>query len=327
MEPSCVPHSARYPRSFLARTLPEYAVMVMPLQTPLPTSDAFSGERARFAELTGGRYVVTGELGRGGMSRVLLAYDRLTRRQVALKVLGDEAGETVEGRERFRREALIAADLKHPNVVECHGFIRRGGQTVAVMEYIPGVPLSERLDSEGTLGVDTVLGILVPLADALAHIHRNGVVHRDIKPANILLREEDQHPFLTDFGIATLRTSEHSRSEVAKKFGTPEYMSPEQALGAWDADHRSDIYSLGLVGYRALSGRLPFTGTSPLAQAAQRAALDAPSVGIAAPHVPRHLVRVIDRCLERNPRRRWKDAASLRDALRRTGGWFSYFNR
>lgn len=272
-------------------------------------------DRDRVAVLTNGRYSVMGELGRGGMSRVLLGWDRVARRKVALKLQDDQSGASVEGRERFRREAMIASRIEHPNVVACDEFIQRGTSTLAVMRFIPGDSLERRLTDQPWTNARSLLEILIPLADALACIHAHGVIHRDIKPANILLRAGDDSPFVIDFGIATLRTSEQSRSEVARKFGTPEYMSPEQALGVWDADHRSDIYSLGLVAYRALTGRLPFPGASPLAQAAQRAALDVPALRSQAPQVSPRLASVIDRCLARDPRKRWRDAASLREAL------------
>lgn len=272
-------------------------------------------DRHRVAVMTDGRYSVLGELGHGGMSRVLLGWDRLVRRKVALKLLDEESGATVEGRERFRREASIASRIHHPHVVSCEEFIQRGPATLAVMAFIPGTTLEARLTDRPWSNPTTLIEILAPVADALGCIHSHGVIHRDIKPANILLRVGDAFPFLTDFGIATLRTSEQSRSEVARKFGTPEYMSPEQALGLWDADHRSDIYSLGLVAYRALTGRLPFAGASPLAQAAQRAALDVPPIRQENPQIPRRLAAVIDRCLARDPRKRWRDAACLRDEL------------
>jgi serine/threonine protein kinase len=289
--------------------------MALPFPTPLPTPDEVSAARARVAELTGGRYVITGELGRGGMSSVFLGWDNVGRRQVALKVLADDASGTVEGRERFRREAMIAERIDHPNIVACDGFLQQGRTTVAIMRYVPGKSLEQRLKAGKWEDRAQLVAILVALSDALVCIHRRGVVHRDIKPANIILRRADDWPFLTDFGIATLATSEQSRSEVARKFGTPDYMSPEQALGAWDADHRSDIYSLGLVAYRALAGRLPFSGGTPLAQAAQRAALDPPPLATLAPEVPRRLATIIDRCIEREPRKRWRDAASLHAAL------------
>ena len=299
--------------------------MALPFKTPLPHPDELSAARARVARLTGGRYVITGELGRGGMSRVFLGWDNVGRRQVALKVLADDASETIEGRERFRREARITSGIEHPHIVACDGFIQQGRTTIAVLRYVAGKSLEHRLRGGRWQDAPQLVSILASLADALDCIHQRGVVHRDIKPANILLRPADDWPFLTDFGIATLATSEHSRSEVARKFGTPEYMSPEQALGAWDADHRSDIYSLGLVAFRALAGRLPFEGATPLAQAAQRAALEPPPLRRLAPDVPVRLAQVIDRCIAREPRRRWRDAAALREnllALSRPAGMF-----
>jgi serine/threonine-protein kinase len=318
-----------------AFTRPQFSpetAMAMPFMTPLPTADEISAARARIAELTAGRYVVTRELGRGGMSRVFLGWDRSHRRQVALKLLAEEASGTIEGRERFRREALIAGRFDHPHIVACEEFIQQGRTTMAVMRYVPGQSLDHRLRMGVWRDQDQLLAILIALSGALAYVHRHGVVHRDIKPANVLLRRADDRPFLTDFGIATLATSEHSRSEVAKKFGTPEYMSPEQALGEWDADHRSDIYSLGLVAYRALAGRLPFSGATPLALAAQRAALDPPPLTVIAPQVSRRLAAIIDRCIRREPEKRWRDAATLEanliaaarpsGLLERVRGWF-----
>ena len=278
-----------------------------------------AGTRELVARVSGGRYEVKEELGRGGMSRVFLGVDHFRGRQAAFKVLAEGLHASIEDRERFRREALIAGRLAHPNIVPCDDFILRSEATIAVMRYVPGESLAARLTRQAPMDPAELLRILIPVADALVAVHRQGVVHRDVKPANILLRQGDDHPFLTDFGIATLATSEHSRSEVTRKFGTPEYMSPEQALGAWDADHRSDIYSLGMLAYHLLAGRLPYQGTSPLAQTAQRATLDAPPLRVLAPQVPDRLARVIDRCLRRDPRRRWRTAAALRGALRRAG--------
>jgi serine/threonine protein kinase len=280
-------------------------------------AEGLAGEQRRVFGLTDGRYEVISEIGRGGMSRVYLGWDHVSRRKVALKVLAGPADATVEGRERFRREALMAAQFDHPNIVPCDEFVHQRSLTMAVMRYVPGVSLAQRMAAGPRPDVGTIVAILVPLADALASVHRRGVIHRDVKPANILLRDSDGKPFLTDFGIATLSTSEQSRSEVARKFGTPEYMSPEQAIGAWDADHRSDIYSLGLVAYHALAGRLPFRGESALAQAAQRSALDVPTLRDRAPQVPLRLAAVIDRCLARDPRHRWRDAEALGRALLR----------
>lgn len=265
--------------------------------------------------LTGDRYEVDRVIARGGMSVVLLAFDRLESRQVALKLLDPKQGASIENRERFRREALISARLAHPHIVPCHDFHYRDNLAMAVMRYIPGGSLADLLPEGRRLPVDEVVRIAIAIADALAHTHAAGVVHRDVKPANILLHEDRGWPFLTDFGIATLRTSEHSRSEVGKGFGTPAFMSPEQALGHWDADFRTDIYSLGLVAYRALAGRLPFRAESAISLAAQRTVRDAPPLRSLAPEVPERLAAIIDRCLARDPKRRWRSSAALRAAL------------
>jgi len=280
-------------------------------------------ERRRLEAVTAGRYEIQSEIGRGGMSRVFRAWDPRGRRLVAIKLLAAGLSLSVEHRERFRREASIAGRLAHPHILACYDFVRSGDVVFAVMPYVAGSSLAERLAGGVRLAPSAVTALLIPLADALACAHASGVVHRDVKPANILLREDDGQPLLTDFGIATLLTSEHSRGEVAKRFGTPEFMSPEQALGAWDADHRSDIYSLGLIAFLALVGRMPFAGGSPLAQTAQRAVLEAPPLRRAAPDVPVRLAAVVDRCLARNPKQRWRSAAALRRALARsaTAGW------
>ncbi len=276
-------------------------------------------EHHRLAAVTAGRYEIQAEIGRGGMSRVFRAWDLRGRRLVAIKLLAAGLSVSVEHRERFRREASITSRLAHPNILACYDFVRSGDVVFAVMPYVAGSSLAERLATGAPLAPAAVTALLIPLADALACAHASGVIHRDVKPANILLRAADGRPFLTDFGIATLRTSEHSRGEVTRRFGTPEFMSPEQALGAWDADHRGDIYSLGLIAFLALAGRMPFPGGSPLAHAAQRTVLEAPSLRRVAPAVPGRLAAVVDRCLAREPNGRWRSAAALRGALERAG--------
>ena len=266
-------------------------------------------------QATAGRYEVIREIAQGGMGYVLLAWDRVARQDVALKILGPGPSASVEGRERFRREALITAKADHPNIVPCTEFITQGNHAVAVMPYVPGDSLADRLHGR-PLDPEVVLPILIPIADALAHVHRLGIVHRDVKPANILLQAGDDKPFLTDFGIATLRTSDYSRWEATQRLGTPEYMSPEQALGAWDSDHRSDIYSLGLVAYAALAGALPFRGGA-LALVAQRATFEVPPLRRSNPAVPKALGEIVDRCVAQDPRRRWRDATALHRALTR----------
>jgi serine/threonine-protein kinase len=299
------------------------------MTSALAIEDAVSvdADRRWIAAATAGRFEVRRELGRGGMSRVLLAWDRVNGRDVALKVLAPGPAASLEGRERFRREALITAAANHPHIVPCFEFVCRGGRAMAVMRYVPGSSLADRLAGGVPIDARTLLAILIPITDALAHVHARGVIHRDVKPANILLHADDDWPFLSDFGVATLRTSEHSCWEATQRMGTPEYMSPEQALGAWNADHRSDIYSLGLVAYVALTGSLPFRG-SALALVAQRTALDVPPLSTRR-DVPARLAAIVDRCLARDPRARWRNAAALRRALTRVArprfwdGWLS----
>lgn len=291
------------------------AAPLIALAEPSQLEPQLPDSARRIAAATRQRYAIEREIGRGGMSRLYLAWDRQASRQVAVKLLLQGPHTSLADRERFRREALIAARLEHPHIVPCHEFVCVDGLALAVMRYVPGESLADALARGRRFDPSEVVALLAPIADALAHAHRDGVIHRDVKPANILLHGDDGWPFLTDFGIATLRTSEQSRSESAKAFGTPEFMSPEQAAGAWDADHRGDLYSLGLVAYLLLAGRLPFRGTNALALAAQRVALEPPALGAVAPDVPPRLARVVDRCLERDPRRRWRDAATLRRAL------------
>jgi eukaryotic-like serine/threonine-protein kinase len=278
------------------------AVSVRVPTPPVPDRVAAEGAARCFGE----RYEIVRELGRGGMGQVWLARDHVVGRDVALKVLEAVLSRSVEHRERFRREALIAARFPHPHVVQCYEWHCDRTAAVAVMRYVRGVTLADRLRG-APLPPRDVCGILAPIADALAHLHKHGVVHRDLKPENILLQSEDGRPFLTDFGIATLLTSEQSRAEVVRRYGTPDFMAPEQLVGDWDSDHRSDIYSLGLVGFNALAGRLP----------TPRGLVDAPPLRQVAPDVPAALGRIIDRCLARDPRRRWPNAAALRDALAR----------
>ncbi len=289
------------------------------LTDPQPMSPAAELERwgAGVARLTGGRYEVRRLIARGGMSVVLLGWDLHEGRHVALKLLDPAEGQSLENRERFRREARIARDLAHPHVVPCYGSFHQDGLTLTVLRFIPGQSLADRLERVERLAVRSALNLLIPVVDALAHVHQRGVIHRDVKPANILLHQDDDWVFLTDFGVATLRTSEHSRSEVAKGFGTPAYMAPEQVLARWDADARTDIYSLGLVAYQALAGRLPFVSETTMGSAVQRTVWDAPPLRQFAPEVPERLAAIIDRCLAREPGRRWRSMAELRRALER----------
>lgn len=284
--------------------------------TPLPITGP-ARERQLLEGTLAGRFKIRRLVGRGGMSSVYLGWDHALERKVAIKVLAPEFEQQVEDRERFRREARIAGTLFHPNIVPVYASEKQNGLTFVVMHYVAGPSLAARLESVGALPADEAIDILCSVADALGAVHRIGVVHRDVKPDNILLEEATGRPMLTDFGVATVATSEHSRSEVAKALGTPHYMSPEHALGEQACDGRSDIYSLGVVAFRMLTGRLPFTGSSAQGIVAQHVALEAPPVRHYAPHVSEEVSAVIDRCLAKDPAQRWPDTDAFVHALRK----------
>jgi serine/threonine-protein kinase len=262
----------------------------------------------------GQQYEIMRSLGHGGMGAVYLARERALERLVAIKVLRPDLADAAEGRERFRREARTVARLSHPGILPLHTFGTVGDLWYFVMGYVRGVSLAERLRVEGRLPVEEAQRILSELADALDCAHRHGVVHRDIKPANILIDEESGAAVLADFGIARMEGADDSLTFTGMVIGTPDYMSPEQALGTREVDERSDIYSLGVVGYAMLAGRASVTAT------AGRPRGTLPPLREVVPAVPAELAAVIMRCLERDPAARWPNARALKLALLRACG-------
>lgn len=201
-------------------------------------------------------------LGIGGMGAVILANERALDRLVAIKVLhGDKSGDA-ESRERFRREARAAARLTHPNIVPLLTFGEVDGELYYVMGYVEGETLASRLERVGRIAPDEARARLTEIADALAYAHAAGIVHRDLKPENILIETASGRAVLTDFGIARDVLRDPSLTSTGVIVGTPHYMSPEQASGERVIDGRSDLYSLGVIGYRMLSGTLPFGGAN-----------------------------------------------------------------
>ncbi len=278
--------------------------------------EALTHGRDQLDRVLGPRYKVVGLLGSGAMSSVYLAWEFALQRRVAIKVLSPAFERHLEDRERFRREARIAANLAHHHIVPVLGYDQRGGVTYFVMPYVSGESLARRLERDGRLTPAEACRILADLADALEVVHRAGVIHRDVKPDNVLLDGATGAAMLTDFGVATLLTSDHSRSEVSKAFGTPHYMSPEHALGEIDSDGRSDLYALGVLGYQMLTGRLPFRGASARDVVAQHVAVDATPIDRLTPGVPAAVATVIARCLAKHPADRWPTAQALVAALR-----------
>lgn len=264
-------------------------------------------------------YQVVRELGRGGMGVVFLVRDVLLHRLLAIKVLRDELSSCPEQRERFRREARMTARLCDRGIVAVHGFGEESDLAYIVMEYVRGEPLSRQLLRDGQthpLPAEEARRILIALAETLDHAHSRGVVHRDLKPDNVILEHGTGRPILTDFGVAFSMSADPIRSESARAFGTPQFMSPEQALGELDLDGRSDVYSLGVLGFLMLTGKLPFSATH-FRELASKHLVEVPvSARKLAPSVPSDLASSIAKCLAKDPTDRFSSAGSLAEALR-----------
>jgi serine/threonine-protein kinase len=265
----------------------------------------------------GQQYEIVRQLGRGGMGAVYLARERALERFVAIKVLRPDLADAHEARERFRREARIAAHLSHQGILPLHTFGEVAGLWYFVMGYVRGVTLAERLRAEGRLPSGEAHRILGELADALECAHRNGIIHRDIKPSNILLDEDSGRAILADFGVSKIQGGTDRLTVTGVVVGTPGYMSPEQALGSPDVDERSDIYSLGAVGYMMLAGCEPFEGVQAVDLAQWRIEHDPAPLLSVAPSVPKELAAVVMRSMARARDDRWPDARSFKDAIAR----------
>jgi predicted Ser/Thr protein kinase len=261
-----------------------------------------------------GEYSLQRELGRGGMGVVYLARDVQLDRDVAIKVLPAHLARDATARERFLREARMAAGLSHPNIVPIHRVGEAGGFVFFVMSYVEGETLGERLRARGPLPPADAMRILREVAWALAYAHGRGIVHRDVKPDNILLEAATGRALVTDFGIAHGGQAPGSVTDPGKIAGTAHFMSPEQAANE-PIDGRSDIYALGVVGYLALSGRLPFEASNVPALILRQATESPPTVTRAAPGLPPALAAAIDRCLAPNPDDRFADGEALAAAL------------
>jgi predicted permease len=279
-------------------------------------------DRDALNEQLGGAYHIVRELGRGAFATVYLARERVLHRLVAIKVLHLERAVSDEERERFMREARTAAHLDHPGIVPILAFGETPTTMYMVMRYIDGESLADRLKRDKRLSPEEARRLFLDLASALAHAHRQGVVHRDIKPENVLLAHGEggeTHARLLDFGVAAFQTRDLGMSASREMWGTPTFMSPEQALGEVDLDARSDIYSLGVLGYVMLAGRDPFASTSPLERLKQQQRGPAIPLARAAPGAPAGLVAAIERCLVYEPQERWRRATDLYAVLEALG--------
>ena len=266
-----------------------------------------------FQQALAGEYSLERELGRGGMGIVYLAREVQLDRLVAIKVLPEALAERSDVRERFMREARMAASLSHPHIVPIYRVGEANGFVFFAMAYVNGETLGERLRSRGPLPPAVATRLFREVAWALSYAHGRGIVHRDIKPDNILIETETGRALVTDFGIA--RGAEDSAlSDPGRVMGTAHFMSPEQASSK-PLDGRSDFYSLGVVAYLALSGKLPFDAPSSAALALQHVSSAVPSLASAVPSAPRQLVAVVERCLRKLPDERFASGEALAEAL------------
>lgn len=269
-----------------------------------------------------GPYRIINQIGQGGMATVYKAYQPSMDRNVAIKVLPGQLAESAEFVQRFQQEARIIANLEHPHILPVFDFGESEGVTYFVMRFLEGGTLKDRM-KDGPLSWDEIDRLFTQLAEALGYAHDRGIVHRDLKPANALI-DSNGNLFLTDFGIAKLLESASPRlTQTDAVMGTPAYISPEQAQ-ALTVDRRSDIYSLGIILYEMVTGRVPFTADTPLAVILKQVSDPLPLPTSIKPDLPASVERVILKALAKNPHDRfssttefvsaWKNA--LKDADR-----------
>ena len=269
-----------------------------------------------------GSYEILSALGAGGMGEVYRARDPKLGREIAIKVLPEEMAGNAQRRERFEREAKAVAALTHPNIVTIHSIEESEGVHFITMELVRGKTLTDLIESKG-LGLKRFFEIAVPVADAVSSAHGHGITHRDLKPDNIMVSDEGQLKIL-DFGLAKLRLEAGDASdsalhtaamtEAGRIVGTAAYMSPEQAEGK-KLDHRTDIFSLGIILYEMLAGERPFKGDGPGSFLSAILRDTSTSVRTLNPACPPELTRIVKRALVKDPDRRYQSAKDLRNEL------------
>src|SRR5689334_5186194 len=263
------------------------------------------------------RYRLERELGQGGMATVYLAHDLRHDRNVALKVLRPELAAVI-GAERFLTEIRTTANLQHPHILPLFDSGAADSFLFYVMPYVEGISLRDRLVREKQLPIPDAVRIAGEVASALDYAHRHGVIHRDIKPENILLH--DGSALVADFGIALAASKAGSRmTETGMSLGTPQYMSPEQAMGERELDARSDVYALGCVTYEMLIGEPPFTGPTAQAIIARVMTEEPRQLTVQRKTIPPYVEAAVLTALSKLPADRFATAAQFAEALARPG--------
>ena len=258
----------------------------------------------------GPRYRIEALLGQGGMGRVYKAYDKDLDRTVAIKVVRDGAIGETDALKRFKQELVLASKISHKNILRIHDMGDVGGLRFISMAYVEGQDLQHIIRDNPKMPLERILNFSRQIAEALAAAHAEGVVHRDLKPQNLLVDKNDQI-FVCDFGLAkSFEEGAIGMTRTGAFLGTPRYMSPEQVEGK-PADGRADLYAFGLILYEMVIGDVPFTGESTLKVMYQRIQEKPKSPKILRPDLPNWLVKIIMRCLERDPNDRYQNAYEI----------------
>jgi serine/threonine-protein kinase len=266
------------------------------------------------SEVLDGKWRLERKIGEGGMGAVYLAHDLQLDRKVAIKILASALAHDAELVARFEREARFTASLEHPNIVPIYSVGLYKNRPFMVMKYLEGQPLSAVLREKQVLSLEETLAMMRQLCSGLEFIHQKGYVHRDIKAGNIFISPAGLATIL-DFGILRPRRNAESLTRTGMVMGTPQYMSPEQALGEREIDHRSDLYSLAVVLYECLAGVLPFDSDSDLSIIQMQAHAQAPDICARAKWVSRPVGDMVMRALAKRPQDRYQSATELASAL------------
>ena len=278
-----------------------------------------AGFERRLRRALGDDYELLEEIGAGGFGRVYRARDLGLEREVAIKVLHPSLTADFGVIERFRREAQLAARLRHPNIVSIYDIRERAGLQWYTMELVPGSNLAQLVHERGPLTIEQSSRLLDEALSALEHAHAHGLVHRDLKPENTLI-EPDGRLRITDFGLALALRGDARFGGATSRSGTPQFAAPEQLLGE-KVDQRADLYSLGAVAYFGLLGRPPFEGATPEAILARQTTDQLPPLHESRADVPRDLETVLRRAVTSDPAGRYQSAREFREALRKARGF------
>lgn len=259
-------------------------------------------------DMIGHRYKIIRSLGEGGMANVYLAYDTVLERQVSVKVLRLDLRDDPNTKRRFRREAMSATKLNDPHIVGIFDTGEENGLQYMVMQYVQGTDLKAYIKEHYPIALPQVIDIMEQVLSAVEAAHAHGIIHRDLKPQNILI-DENKNIKITDFGIA-VAVSQNSLTQTNTLMGSVHYLSPEQARGSI-ATKKSDIYSLGIILYELLTGKVPFEGENAVSIAIKHFREEIPSVRSVNPHIPQPLENVVIRATAKDPIDRYENVKQM----------------